>query len=166
VTDVDDGSWAAGRVVVVDPSATTELRRAELRPNWPVGAAMHGDDDPAAVHLAALDSAGRVVGACVLLPRACPAFPDRQGAWQLRGMVAAPDLRGTGIGRALTEAAAAEVAHRAGSLLWCDAREAVVGFYARHGFRAVGDVYAHPETGAPHILMYRERFEPLAPSTS
>lgn len=154
------------RVVVVAAAATTELRRSELRPAWPAGATMHGDDDPEAIHLAAVDASGQVVGACVLIPRACPAFPERAGAWQLRGMVAAPAVRGTGVGGALTENAAAEVGRRGGSLIWCDAREAVVGFYARHGFAAIGDRYAHPETGSPHFLMYRERFEPLAPSTS
>ena len=127
---------------------------------------MHGDDDPSALHLAALAEDDEPVGACVLLPRGCPAFPDRPDAWQLRGMVAAPGIRGTGIGRALTEAALREVRARGGGLVWCDAREAVVGFYERQGFRGTGAVYAHPETGAPHLLMYRELSGTPGTSTS
>ena len=142
-------------VEVTDAAVTSELRRAILRPSWPIGARMHGDDEPGAVHLAARTSDGTVVGACVLLPRACPAFPDRTGAWQLRGMATAEAVRGTGVGSALTEAAAAAVRTRGGRLLWCDARESAIDFYRARGFTGTGERYAHPETGAPHLLMYR-----------
>ncbi|HJQ43655.1 MAG TPA: GNAT family N-acetyltransferase [Jatrophihabitantaceae bacterium] len=153
------------RITVVDAATTSELRRAELRPQWPVGSVMHGDDVPGAIHFAAWDDARTVVGACVLLPRPCPAFPDRPDAWQLRGMVAAPQHRGSGIGRALTEAAVDEAQRRGARLIWCDAREAVIGFYARHGFTGTGQIYPHPETGAPHLLMYRELSDPAGTST-
>jgi ribosomal protein S18 acetylase RimI-like enzyme len=143
-------------VEVVDPSATSELRRSVLRPGWPVGATMHGDDEPAAVHLAARAPDGSVIGACVLLPRACPAFPDASGTWQLRGMATAADVRGRGIGTALTDAAVAAVRQRGGRLIWCDARKSAVEFYRGRGFTATGESYAHHETGAPHLLMYRE----------
>ena len=141
-------------VEVADAAATTELRRAVLRPQWPPGSAMHGDGQPDAIHLAARDADGILIGACVLFPRPCPARPDEPRAWQLRGMAAVPPGRGTGT--ALTEAAVAEVTRRGGRLIWCDARESAVAFYRARGFDAVGEIYAHPETGAPHLLMLRE----------
>ena len=144
------------KVEVVDAALTSELRRAVLRPQWPPGSRMHGDDDPDALHLAARDDAGRVVGACVLIPRPCPVRPDVPGAWQLRGMATVAEHRGEGIGTALTEAAADVVAHKGGPLIWCDARESAIAFYARLGFIGTGEVYAHQETGAPHLMMYRE----------
>jgi GNAT superfamily N-acetyltransferase len=143
-------------VTVVDASATTELRRAILRPTWPPGARMHGDDEPGAVHLAAFEADGTVVGACVLIPRQCPAFPDEAAAWQLRGMATDERVRGTGVGTALTEAAEGAVRERGGRLIWCDARETAIDFYRARGFTGTGGSYAHPETGAPHLLMYRE----------
>jgi ribosomal protein S18 acetylase RimI-like enzyme len=117
---------------------------------------MHGDDDPAAVHLAARLPDGTVVGACVLLARAYPERPARRGTWQLRGMATAEGLRGRGIGTAMLAAAARQVRARGGSLLWCDAREGAIGFYAAHGFTVEGEQFAHAETGITHLHMWRE----------
>jgi ribosomal protein S18 acetylase RimI-like enzyme len=143
------------QIRVVDGAATRELRRAVLRPNWPVGSAMHGDDNPDAVHLAALDGDGRVVGGCLVLPRTYPLRPDQPDAWQLRGMATAPDLRGRGIGGQLVAAALEQLRARGGRLIWCDARTSAVGFYRKHGFTAEGEQFRHEETGIPHYRMWR-----------
>ncbi len=142
-------------VAVVDGAATRELRRAVLRPGWPVGSPMHGDDNPDAVHLAALDEDGAVVGSCVVLPRACTLRPDEPGGWQLRGMATAPELQGQGIGSRLVAAALEEIRHRGGGLVWCDARTDAVGFYQRNGFAAEGAEFRHAESGIPHYRMWR-----------
>jgi predicted GNAT family N-acyltransferase len=140
---------------VVDGAVTRELRRAVLRPAWPVGAAMHGDDDPAAVHLAAFDE-DQLVGTCVLLSRPYPLRPERADAWQLRGMAVSAERQGQGIGAQVVAAAVAEVERRGGRLLWCEARTSAVSFYTRHGFAAEGAEYRHAETGIPHFRMWRE----------
>lgn len=140
---------------VVDGAATRELRRAVLRPGWPVGSAMHGDENPDAIHLAVLDD-DRVVAACLVLPRPYPLRPELDAAWQLRGMATVPELQGQGLGGRLLAAAVAEVRSRAGRLIWCDARTSAVGFYARHGFTAEGEQFLHRETGIPHYRMWRD----------
>jgi predicted GNAT family N-acyltransferase len=142
-------------VRVVDGAATRELRRAVLRPTWPVGSAMHGDDNPDAVHLAAVDEDGRVVGSCVLLPRPYPLRRERDAAWQLRGMATVADLRSQGIGATVVARALAEVEHRGGRLVWCEARVGAVEFYRRHGFVVDGPEFEHAETGIPHFSMSR-----------
>lgn len=152
-------------VEIAAAAATSDLRRAILRPAWPPGTPMPGDAEPDAVHLAARSQAGALVGACVLLPRRCPAYPERAGAWQLRGMATAPHARGTGIGTALTDAAAAAVRERGGTLLWCEARESAIDFYRGRGFEGRGATYPHAETGAPHLLMVRELSRAPASST-
>lgn len=144
-------------VDVVDAAVTSELRRAVLRPNWPPGTAMPGDDDSAAVHLAARIGTAEVVGACVLLPRPFPPRPD-EPAWQLRGMATAPHAQGRGVGRAVVVAAIAQSQARGARLLWCEARAAAVAFYESQGFVTASEEYPHHETGAPHRLMYRELF--------
>jgi predicted GNAT family N-acyltransferase len=153
------------RVEAVAGSLTSELRRAVLRPAWAVGAAMPGDDRSDAVHLAALTDNGSVVGACVLFPRACDARPDETAAWQLRGMATAEHLRGRGIGAAVLDEAARQVRDRGGRLLWCEARERAIAFYARHGFVGDGEIYLNRETGIPHQRMWRELFDAPASST-
>jgi predicted GNAT family N-acyltransferase len=143
------------RVEIVDGAATRELRRAVLRPTWPLGSAMHGDDNPDAVHIAARDDDNRVIGTCLVLPRPYPAHPDRPHAWQLRGMATSPQLRSQGIGATVLAAAIAEVRSRGGELIWCDARTSAVPFYAQHGFETEGAEFLHAESGIPHFRMWR-----------
>ena len=145
-------------VEVVPAAVTSELRRAVLRPAWAPGTPMHGDDDPAAVHLAARDETGRVLGAAVLLARPFPAGDQREHGehWQLRGMATAADVRGRGVGTSVVAAAEREAAARGARLLWCEAREHAIPFYAHRGFVPAGERFAHAETGIPHVLMYRE----------
>lgn len=148
----------------MDGAVTTELRRAILRPGWPAGARMHGDEAPDAVHLAARAADGTVVGAAVLLPAAYPARPDAPAAWQLRGMATAAAVRGSGVGARIVGEAVRQVRARGGRLLWCQARESAISFYARNGFVGEGELFDHPETGIVHRLMYRELFREAGPS--
>ena len=146
------------RIQVVDAGTTSELRRAVLRPHWPVGSRMHGDDDPDALHVAAIDDDGRIVGAAVLLPLPYPHRPERANAWQLRGMATAAGRRGEGIGAAVLAEALHEAQGRGAELVWCQARDVAIDFYTRHGFVGEGAHFTHEETGIVHQLMYRELF--------
>ena len=143
------------RIEVVAGARTRELRRAALRPNWPAGSPMHGDDNPDAVHLAAFDAHGRIVGTCLVLPRPYPLHAELPGAWQLRGMATVAELRSQGIGAAVLAAAIAEISQRGGRLVWCDARTSAVAFYRQHGFLAEGEEFRHAESGIPHFRMWR-----------
>jgi ribosomal protein S18 acetylase RimI-like enzyme len=143
------------KIAVVDAETTRELRRAVLRPAWPVGSRMHGDDDPHALHIAALDD-DLLVGACVLIAAAYPLHPDLADAWQLRGMATDEAHRNLGIGAAMLDVAVSEVLRRGGRLIWCQARELAIAFYGRHGFVGEGEYFTHHETGIVHQLMYRE----------
>ena len=151
-------------VELVEGEVTRELRRAVLRPGWPVGSVMHGDGVPGVLHLAARTDPGEpVVGAAVLIPAPYPPHPERERAWQLRGMATAPDRRGRGVGGAVLAEAVRQVSDRGGELIWCQARESAIGFYARHGFQGEGERFVHAETGIVHLHMWRE---PTAGSTS
>src|SRR5262245_11380825 len=105
---------------VVDGAATSELRRAVLRPAWTVGTPMHGDGEPGVIHIAARpEPGGPVVGACVLLPRPYPPHTDLPAAWQLRGMATDPGWRGQGVGYGVLEHALSELARHDAELVWC-----------------------------------------------
>lgn len=143
------------QIRIVDGATTKELRRAVLRPSWPLSSPMHGDENPDAVHLAAVDDDGTVAGTCLILPRPYPNRPDVSGAWQLRGMATAPERRSQGIGTAILGAAIAEAKQRTGRLMWCDARTTAVAFYRAHGFATEGAEFLHRESGIPHYRMWR-----------
>ena len=104
-----------------------------------------GDDDPRAAHLGARDADGTIVGIATISPQDCPWAPDRPGAWRLRGMATADELRGRGVG-ALVLAAAACVtrASTAPRLVWCNARVGALVFYGRAGFVGGGRALRRP----------------------
>lgn len=143
------------RAAVVDAPTTRELRRALLRPEWPPGSLLPGDDDPGAIHVAVYD-ADQLAGCCVLQPRPLPSRPADGPAWQLRGMAVAAHRQRQGVGAAVLDAAVAELGSRGARLVWCDARTTAVGFYRRHGFAGEGTEFEHAETGLPHLRMWRE----------
>jgi predicted GNAT family N-acyltransferase len=144
------------RIAITDGLTTRELRRATLRPSWPVGSVMHGDDNPDAVHVAAFDDDETLVGGCLVLPRPYPQRPEEPDAWQLRGMATVPQRRSQGIGTAVLDAAVETVVEHGGRLLWCDARTTARAFYAQHGFVADGAEFLHAESGIPHYRMWRQ----------
>jgi predicted GNAT family N-acyltransferase len=143
------------QIRIVDGATTQELRRAVLRPNWPVGSPMHGDENPDAVHFAAFGNDDVLIGCCLILPRPYPIRPDEPGAWQLRGMATAPSWQRMGVGAAILDVAIAAANRRAGRLMWCDARTTAVPFYRAHGFVAEGAEFMHEESGIPHYRMWR-----------
>jgi predicted GNAT family N-acyltransferase len=116
---------------------------------------MHGDQHADAVHLAAFDDDGTLLGTCLVLPRPYPLRPDEANAWQLRGMATTPSRQGQGVGAAVLAAAVDLVAERGGRLLWCDARTSARRFYAQHGFATEGAEFNHAESGIPHYRMWR-----------
>jgi GNAT superfamily N-acetyltransferase len=144
------------RVEVVDEGRTRELRRAVLRPNLPPDAPLPGDELTGGVHLAALDEAGAVLGTCLVYLDPCPWLPERDSAWHLRQMATTDGRRGQGIGGTVAEAAIGYATAQGGRLLWCNAREAAVPFYRRHGFVTHGDVYLDEHTAIAHQHMWRE----------
>jgi GNAT superfamily N-acetyltransferase len=145
------------RVERVAPESTFPLRRRVLRPHLPgpEHTVLPGERDPRAVHLAALDADGQVIGTAVLLPERFELMPDRADAWRLRGMATDERLRGRGIGRQVVRRVLEHLAAQGGGLLWCHARLPAQAFYERAGLMPVGACWEEPRLG-PHVAMWRE----------
>lgn len=151
------------RLITSEESA--DLRRRVLRPNLPAGTPSRSYPDRAR-HVGVLDNAGTVLGTCVVFPARCPWQPAA-AAWQLRAMAVEPAWQGQGIGGRVLAAATVEVKIGGGDLIWCDARQTAVAFYARHGFIAHGEPFVQAETGLPHLDMWRSLVrEPVPAPTS
>jgi GNAT superfamily N-acetyltransferase len=112
------------------------------------------DDLDGALHLAAVDGAGRVVGVATWAPVPCLRRPGRV-AWRLRGMAVEPALQGAGVGSVLLEAALPLLRRRGAEVLWADGRDTALAFYERHGWVVEGDGYL-TATGVPHHTVVRE----------
>ena len=127
-----------------------DVRHRVLREGRPRETAIFkGDDAPDTRHWVAVQ-ADRVVGVASVMRADMPHPPgDVVPRWQLRGMAVRPELRGEGLGAKLLLAAHADVREP----MWCNAREAVAPFYARHGWRIVGAPFDIAGIG-PHLEMW------------
>ncbi len=68
-------------------------------------------------------------------------------------MATDPAWHGRGVGRAVLTAGGAAVAAVGPGLLWCNAREAAVGFYQRLGWGVCSEQFDVPQFG-PHYRMW------------
>lgn len=137
-------------VLAVDGRQSRELRRSVLRPQFSPEEALPGDDLPYTIHLAAFEGPS-LVSTCLVFPESCGWQPDRP-AWRLRSMATDPAARGTGAGRAVLHAASATARDHGAEVLWCEAREAAVGFYQRCGWQLHGERFTTDY--GPHRYMW------------
>jgi predicted GNAT family N-acyltransferase len=129
----------------VEAAVIRPLRREILRPTRPPDASVYDqDDNPQTVHLAAYDDSGALVGCVTVFPEP---YDDDADAWRLRGMATVAEVRGSGVGAALLQAAIDAAIAAGAPLLWCNAREAAEGFYAKYGFVGVGELFDLPVIG-------------------
>lgn len=147
-------SRPAADVRRIDSWAVRPLRQLVLRPGRPFEeTAFPGDDAPSAAHFGAY-RAGELLAVASLLDAP---HPERAGerACQVRGMASHPSVRGAGLGAAALAACVAEARARGAALVWCNAREAALGFYLRAGFAVTGERFEIAGIG-PHFRMQLE----------
>ncbi len=138
----------------VDAGLVRPLRRRVLRPHQTLAQLVYpGDDDPLALHVAAVDDAGAPRAVATITPDPHPDQP-RRGDWRVRGMAADPAWRGRGLGAALLDRLLDHAAAHDGVRAWCFVRIGARSLYVRAGFRAEGDVFDLGDVG-PHLLMSR-----------
>jgi predicted GNAT family N-acyltransferase len=138
-------------IKLVTAADTWALRHRVLRPHLPVESARYPEDSTReAVHVAALE--GEVVVGIASIYHEDEAGGTDAGAWRLRGMATAPEIRGSGVGGEVLEEVIAQMKARGATKIWCNARTSVAGFYERYGFAVFGEEYEMPGIG-PHYLM-------------
>ena len=129
-----------------------------LRPGRPqTECAFDGDEAESTIHFG-VEIGGSLVGIASLYREAPPSASSGPAvaAWRLRGMATAPEVRGSGHGRALVGACLDHVAAHGGGLFWCNARTSAAGFYEGLGLRIEGPEFDLPTLG-PHVRMVREQ---------
>jgi GNAT superfamily N-acetyltransferase len=134
------------------PVETRALRHAVLRPHLTIEEVAAEETD-AAPGLGVFDDEGRCL-ACAGVRQEAPPGEDDPGAWRLRGMASDPEVRGAGYGSRALRAAEEHVRASGGTSMWCNARVTAQGFYERHGWTPVGEVFEQPHIGA-HVQMRR-----------
>ncbi len=144
------------RVVEVTAEATHDLRRRVLRTGTPRTDVVFADDDaPTTVHLGLVDEQGTLIAISSWAWRPFPADPSGCRAVQLRGMAVDPAQQRTGAGAILLDAGVERARADGAELVWANARDSALGFYAAHGFETVGAGYVDPATAIPHHRIRR-----------
>lgn len=146
------------RVEKISAESTLSLRNEVLRPGRPRSdSVFSGDDKPDAGHFGVFDDAGRIVAVGTVYPEAsdsslADALMRGSRAWRLRGMATDPAYRSRGCGSLVLKACLDHARREGGATVWCNARTGASGFYFRHGFVKMSDIYEMPGIG-PHYLM-------------
>jgi len=136
------------RIKAID---THHIRHRILRPHGTVeDCIFKGDTDELTFHLGAFVDRKLVSVASFYFERN-DIFPDPY-QFRLRGMATLPEYQGQGLSSALLRTAFPVIKQNQCTLLWCNAREAAMGFYHKVGFKSHGDVFSIPQIG-PHYLM-------------
>lgn len=131
------------------PHEVIDVRHAVLREGRPRDTAIFDGDDAGDTRHWVADRSGLVIGVVSVMRRPAPEPCDApRPQWQLRGMATLPEYRGQGLGAALLRQTQLDVAEP----MWCNARERVVGFYAREGWVATGEPFDIPPIGN-HVRM-------------
>lgn len=146
-------TWA---VVELAPEQTHALRLTVLRADTESKAVEFAEDAlPGAVHLG-LEVDGVLAAVSSWIPKPFAQQPHR-AAIQLRGMATAREHQGAGVGGALLESGVERARMAGAELVWANARDSALGFYARHGFATVGAGFIdEATTKLPHHVIVRE----------
>lgn len=137
----------------ISPAQVRELRHSVLRPFDPPEKLVYSGDDAADTLHAGAFQGDTLVGIASVCREPLPDGADTT-QWRLRGMATVPSVRGKGYGRALLERCFAHIRAEGGTLLWCNARVAALGFYEHLGFVAQGEEFEIVPIG-PHYVMTR-----------
>ena len=136
---------------VISIADALPLRLSVLRPGRPIESAhFSGDEVSETRHFGAF-AGGHLRGIASVFFVKCPEQPGVP-AFQIRGMATTPEMRGTGLGRALVNACIAYGRAQHADLIWCNARKLAVGFYQKLGFTILGQEFEIPDVG-PHFRM-------------
>ncbi len=107
-------------------------------------------EDPRAIHVVARNDDGEVIGTGRLLADG-----------HIGRLAVLPPWRGRGVGSALLQALLDAARGLGLKQVFLHARLQALGFYARHGFKATGNVF--PDAGIPHRTMRRPLDEKATP---
>jgi GNAT superfamily N-acetyltransferase len=132
-----------------------ELRLSVLRPDAPREPSAY-DLDPETVHIGAFDDA-QPVGCATVFP---DPYETEPRAWRLRGMAVEPSYQGTGVGRAVLEAAVGVAVAAGAPLIWANGRTTALAFYQRLGWIAVGKEFTYGPADLPHYVILRRLSPP------
>jgi GNAT superfamily N-acetyltransferase len=133
-----------------------DLRMRVLRPLHPAEMCRYPEDNLATTFHLGIFLGGKVICNGTFMQQACaqPELANAKLPYRLRGMATDPGFQGQGYGREIILAAEKELAVIGADLLWFNARVSAENFYAKLGYKVVGEIFDIDTIGA-HKIMYK-----------
>ncbi|WP_010094282.1 GNAT family N-acetyltransferase [Ornithinibacillus scapharcae] len=137
----------------IKPEDTYHLRHTILRPSQPFEACKYDADYAEdTFHVGAFYQGNLITIASFYKEKHPDLLEDNQ--FRLRAMATDVAFRKLGAGRLVVSFAVEIVKQKNHTILWCNGRTSVQGYYERLGFQAHGEVFDLPPIGE-HIVMVK-----------
>ncbi len=142
------------KIFKIAAGETYKIRRPVLRPGRPPEECLfEGDDRASTLHLGIFLEKD-LAGVASFMNNKNPLFEDAV-QFQLRGMAVLPQYQHQNLGRELLLEGENLLKRQFQSpLLWFNARESAVGFYAKYGYQTKGDFFMVPNV-CMHVVMFK-----------
>jgi ribosomal protein S18 acetylase RimI-like enzyme len=137
----------------ISAEETLPIRQAVLREGKPFEKCVFEGDKRADTFHFGIFEKEKLLGILSLIANKNPFF-DSKNQYQLRGMAVLPEAQGRGLAKMLLKKSEERLSKEKTEILWCNAREKAVGFYAKHQFEIHGNAFEIPGIGT-HFLMYK-----------
>ena len=142
------------RVYTITAEETYKIRRPVLRPGRPPEECIfEGDDHASTLHLG-IFLGKDLAGVASFMENKNPLFEDPV-QFQLRGMAILPRFQYQNLGKELLLQGEKLLKKQfQAPLLWFNARESAIGFYAKYGYETKGELFMVPQV-CMHIIMFK-----------
>ena len=132
---------------------TFEVRHPVLRTGKPLESCRFDGDEFASTKHFGLFENETLAGVISVFKQKNEAFAD-ENQFQIRGMAVLEHFRKRGFGEQLVIHVEIDVNGQGGKLIWFNAREVAVKFYAKLGYEISGVAFEIPDVGT-HYMMYK-----------
>lgn len=136
----------------IKPVDTYTLRLEVLKTNKDYIYKYKGDFDEKTIHYGAFEEA-KNIGIVTLMENGNALLNGKQ--MQLRGMAVVTETQSKGVGKELVKKAIETSIEKGVKTLWCNAREHIIDFYKKQGFKIKGERF-YIEHVCFHYLMYKK----------
>lgn len=137
----------------ITTAETYEVRHPVLRKGKPLeSCAFVGDDLPSTQHFGIFE-ADKLIGVLSLFVEKCNLFYT-ESQLQFRGMAVLESHQNKGIGEQLMRFAELEIKRPIPYLIWLNAREKAISFYAKMGYQSIGEPFIIGDIGT-HFVYYK-----------
>ncbi|MFL1012982.1 GNAT family N-acetyltransferase [Flavisericum labens] len=137
----------------ITANKTYEIRQPILRTGQPIETCFFEGDNLETTYHLGIFSEEKLVGVSSFFKNNNSLFTI-SSQYQLRGMAILKNYQKHGLGRDILKQGEQMLKLKNVNLIWCNAREVAINFYAKNGYQIIGDPFNIKDIGL-HFVMYK-----------